>query len=89
MTIDDVIRQVKEFEKLYQEDKHKALVECIENYDFMVGSAELKGQLEQALPEGANVVYSRFIEDPTVVYVVKKFDLAEYFDLAGYFFERW
>ncbi len=70
-TIDKFLRQQRE----YQE---KALAEIIQNYDFAVGSKECKARLMEILPEGANIICSPYIEDPTMVYMIKKFDIQDY-----------
>jgi hypothetical protein len=62
-----------------EERREKTLAEIITKYDFLVGSEELKGKLIEALPKGAKVVYSPFIEDPTVVYAIKKFEVSSLF----------
>lgn len=63
----------------YEEQRKKELVEIIMKYDFLVGSKELKGKLIEALPKDTKVVYSPFIEDPTVVYAIKKFEVSSLF----------
>lgn len=69
--IDKFLRQQRE----YQE---KALAEIIQNYDFAVGSKESKARLMEILPEGANIICSPYIEDPTMIYAIKKFNILEY-----------
>lgn len=73
-TIDKFLRQQRE----YQE---KALAEIIQNYDFAVGSKECKARLMEILPEGANIICSPYIEDPTMIYAIKKFDIQEYINI--------
>lgn len=70
-TIDKFLRQQRE----YQE---KALAEIIQNYDFAVGSKECKARLMEILPEGANIVCSPYIKDPTMIYAIKKFDTLDF-----------
>lgn len=65
--IDEFIRQQKEYTE-------KTLEEIITKYDFIVGSKECKSMLMEILPEGANIIYSPYIENPTTVHVVKKFN---------------
>ena len=66
----------------FQEEQHKKqeqdLAKIIEEYDFVVGSSELKDKLERILPDGANIVYSNYIDTPTKIFAIKKFDV---FDL--------
>ena len=64
---DDINRQF--------EEQH--LVEIIERYDFIVGSAEVKDQLEHILPDGANIVCSKYLESPTAILAIKKFDISD------------
>ena len=73
---DDFIDQIKEFQRQQSE---KILAEVITKYDFIVGSKDLKETLETILPEGANIVYSPYVEDLTSVYAIKKFDMMDYF----------
>lgn len=77
-SIDDVISAMKELERQVVEDREKTLAEIITKYDFIVGSKENHERLKEILPEGANIVYSRFIENPTTIYAVKKFDVMDY-----------
>lgn len=78
---DDFLEQIKEFQRKQLEEKEKTLAEIITKYDFIVGSKDLKETLEAALPEGANITYSPYIEDLTTVYLIKKFDIMDYFSL--------
>lgn len=71
----------KSINKIYDEmaqERERHLAEIIERYDFIVGSSELKERLEKILPDGANVVYSKYVESPTTIFAIKKFDI---FDL--------
>ena len=65
--INEFIRQQKEYTE-------KALAEIITKYDFVVGSMECKQELMKILPEGANIICSPYIESPTTIYAIKKFD---------------
>lgn len=74
----DVINNiVNEIIRQQVEHTERTLAEIIEKYDFMVGSMECKHKLMEILPEGATIVYSPYIEDPTVIYAIKKFDLMD------------
>lgn len=73
--IKDTINRITNLRKEHTE---KALAEAIEKYDFMVGSKDAMYKLKEALPEGANIVYSPYIEDTMNVYVIKKFDIMDY-----------
>lgn len=70
---DDFMERIKEFQRQQLEEKDKLLAEVITKYDFMVGSKDLKESLEKILPEGAKVAYTPYIEDPTSVYLIKRF----------------
>jgi hypothetical protein len=74
---DDFIEQIKEFQRQQVEERERMLAEVVTNYDFMVGSNELKTTLEQILPEGAKIIYSYYIDDPTKCYAIKKFDVMD------------
>lgn len=69
--IDEIVRQQREYTE-------KTLAEIITKYDFIVGSKECKYRLMKILPYGANVVCSPFIESPTMIYAIKKFDLMDF-----------
>lgn len=72
----DNFDQVKEYIRSQNE---KELARIVQNYDFIVGSKEVKYALTKVLPKDANIVYSPFIEDPNLVYAVKKFDILDIF----------
>lgn len=84
---EDFIEQIKEFQRQQLEEREKILAEVITKYDFVVGSKDLKGMLETILPEGANIVYSPYIEDLTSVYAIKKFDIVKDYFSAELIFE--
>ena len=42
----------------------------------------LKKKLEEILPEDTSIIYSKFIDDPTKVLAVNKFDLSEYLSVV-------
>ena len=69
--IDEFIRQQREHTEM-------TLAKIIEKYDFIVGSIECKCKLMEVLPEGANIVCSPYIENPTMVYAIKKFDMTDF-----------
>jgi hypothetical protein len=73
----DNFDQVKEYIRSQNE---KELARIVQNYDFIVGSKEVKYALTKVLPKDANIVYSPFIEDPDLVYAVKKFDILDIFN---------
>ena len=75
--IDNVFNQLEEFERQQREYTAKMLSEIITNYDFIVGSKECKYRLMEILPEGASVVCSPYIDDPTKIYAIKKFDIMD------------
>lgn len=68
-TVDEIIRKRIE----YQE---RELAELIEKYDFITGSIETKIKLMEILP-GANIIYSPHVKVPTMVYAIKRFDIAD------------
>lgn len=73
----DIINEIISQQLEYTE---RSLAKIITKYDFIVGSEECKDRLMSVLPEGANIVCSPYIEDPTMIYAIKKFDIA---DLIG------
>lgn len=68
---------------LDQQRKHqeKELAEIITRYDFIVGSIECKNRLMEILPDSANIICSPYVEDPTMIYAVKKFDIKDLINL--------
>jgi len=73
-TIDEVVAEVEKFNRLQREYKEQTLAEIITKYDFIVGSKECKAKLMEVLPEEANIIYSLYIDSPTTIYAIKKFD---------------
>lgn len=74
---DNVSELVNQIRK-YQE---KELAWIITNYDFIVGSIECEHKLMEILPDEANIIYSPYVEDPTMIYAVKKFDIKDLINL--------
>lgn len=70
-------------ELLDQQRKHqeKELAWIITHYDFIVGSKECGNRLMEILPDEANIIYSPYVEDPTMIYAVKKFDIKDLINL--------
>ena len=73
-SIDEMFAEIKKFIRLQREYEEQTLAEIITKYDFIVGSKECKFKLMEILPEGANIIYSPYIESPTTIYAIKKFD---------------
>lgn len=71
---DDIFEEIEKFTRLQREYKEQELAEIITKYDFIVGSKECKLKLMEVLPEGANIICSPYIESPTMIYAIKKFD---------------
>ena len=68
--VDDIIRQQREHTE-------RTLAEIITRYDFVVGSIECKHRLMEILPEGANIICSPYIVNPTTIFAIKKFDIRD------------
>lgn len=74
----DIINNaVDEFIRQYREQTEKQLAEIITKYDFIVGSIECANMLMEALPKGANIIRTPYVESPSIVYAVKKFDVRD------------
>jgi hypothetical protein len=71
---DEIFAAIEKFNRLQREYTEQTLAEIITKYDFIVGSKECKHRLMEVLPEGANIICSPYIESPTTIYAVKKFD---------------
>lgn len=65
---------IERLTRLQREHKERTLVEIITKYDFIVGSKECKYKLMEILPKGANIICSPYIESPTTIYAIKKFN---------------
>lgn len=74
---DDIFEEIEKFTRLQREYKEQELAEIITKYDFIVGSKECKFKLMEVLPEGANIICSPYIESPTTIYAIKKFDTTD------------
>ena len=72
-----ITQMIDEFIRQQREHTEKTLAEIITKYDFIVGSKECKYRLMEILPEGASVVCSPYIDDPTKIYAIKKFDIMD------------
>lgn len=75
--IDSYFNLIEEFERQQREHTEKTLAEIITKYDFIVGSIECKYRLMEILPDGASIVCSPYIDDPTKIYAIKKFDIMD------------
>lgn len=74
---DEIFEEIEKITRLQREYKEMKLAEIITKYDFIVGSRECKLKLMEVLPEGANIVCSPYIENPTKIYAIKKFDVMD------------
>ena len=70
----DIINEIIQEQMAYTE---KSLAEIITKYEFIVGSKECKYRLMELLPDGANIICSQYITDPTMIYAIKKYDIAD------------
>lgn len=75
--MEDTINAINEVIRQQQEYTERTLAEIVTKYDFIVGSIELKHKLMKVLPEGATVICSYYIESPTMIYAIKKFDIMD------------
>lgn len=73
-SVDEMFTEIKEFIRQQEECKERTLAEIITKYDFVVGSIECKFKLMEILPEGANIICTPYIESPTTIFAIKKFD---------------
>ena len=77
-SIDEMFAEIEKFTRLQREYKEQTLAEIITKYDFVVGSKECKCKLMEVLPEGANIICSPYIESPTTIYAIKKFNAVDF-----------
>ena len=73
----EIFAGIEEFIRQQKEYTEKTLAEIITKYDFIVGSRECKHKLMKILPEGANIICSSYIESPTTIYAIKKFEMMD------------
>ena len=71
---EDVINAIEKLTRSQREYEEQKLAEIIAKYDFIVGSKECKLKLMEILPEEANIICFPYIESPTTIYAIKKFD---------------
>lgn len=76
-SIDNVVEEMEKIARLQREYTEQMLAKIITKYDFVVGSQECKAKLMAVLPEGASVICSPYIESPTMIYAIKKFDVMD------------
>ena len=76
-SIDEIFAEIEKFVRLQRDYKEQTLAEIITKYDFIVGSEECKRKLIEILPEGANIICSPYIESPTTIYAIKKFNIMD------------
>ena len=74
---DDISEAMEKIARSQREYEEQKLAEIITKYDFIVGSKECKLKLMEVLPEGANIICSPYIESPTTIYAIKKFDTTD------------
>ncbi len=77
-SVGSISEEIDKFIRSQVEHKERTLAEIISKHDFIVGSQELKHKLLEVLPEGANIICTPYIESPTMIYAVKKFDITDY-----------
>ena len=73
----NTFEEIEKFTRLQMQLKEQTLAEIITKYDFIVGSKEVKCKLMEVFPEGANIICSPYIESPTMIYAIKKFDIMD------------
>lgn len=78
--IQSIVDIVDEIARQQMEYTERTLAEIITKYDFIVGSIECKHKLMDILPKGVNIIYSPFVENPTMIYAIKKFDIMDLFE---------
>lgn len=77
--IDNISSELEKLRRFQMEQKEQTLAEIITKYDFVVGSKEVKFKLMEILPEGATIISSPYIENPNLIYAIKKFDATDLF----------
>jgi hypothetical protein len=74
----NILEEVEKYCRQQKEYEEQTLAEIIQKYDFVVGSKECKHSLMKVLPEGANIICTPYIDSPTTIYAIKKFDARDY-----------
>ncbi len=77
MTIDEYFERIAELTKFQTDCREQDLVKIITEYDFIVGSEEVKRKLLEVLPEGAKIICSPYIVSPATIFAIKKFDIRD------------
>lgn len=66
--LDEIIRQQRK-------NTEKTIVDMITRYDFIVGSIECVYKLQEILPKNCEVICTPYIDDPSMIYAIKRYDL--------------
>lgn len=80
-SMQDHLDKVSELVNQIRKYQEKELAWIITHYDFIVGSIECAHKLMEILPDGANIICSMYVEDPNIIYAVKKFDIKDLINL--------
>lgn len=73
--MDNINSLLNEYIQQQIEYEERVLSNIIQNYDFIVGSKECKYKLMEILPKDYEIICSPYINSPTMIYAIKRFEL--------------
>lgn len=73
--MDDINYILHEYIRQQIEHKERSIVDMIQKYDFIVGSKECMHKLYKILPNECKVIYTPYIDNPSMIYAIKRYDL--------------
>lgn len=78
-SVEKILKEVERYNLKLAEDKHRQLIKCCSENDFIVPNKEIKRKLEEILPEGTKIVVSPYTDG---IYMVKRLDYSTLFDIG-------
>lgn len=75
--MDDINYILNEYIRKQMEFKERAIVDMIQKYDFIVSTKECMYKLQEILPKNCEVIYTPYIDNPSMIYAIKRFDISD------------
>ena len=73
-SVEKILKEIERYNIKFAEDKHRQLIKCCSENDFIVPSVDIKNQIEKILPEGTKVVVSHYADG---IYMVKRINYSD------------
>lgn len=73
--MDDINYILNEYIRKQMEYKERSLVDMIQEYDFIVSTKECMHKLQEILPMDSKVIYTPYIDNPSMIYAIKRYHL--------------